>query len=160
MAKADEARVVFNTLCRALDNMQWKYDKEERTDGYVVFTSAVGKDLTMKLAITVDADRQVIYLKSPMPFRVPQEMRDDVAKALIFANWSMLNGSFEMDYSGGLVSFKIVIPYMDSMLSVEVFRYMIIISCQMIDKFNDKLQALAQGKMTLQQFREFADNKQ
>lgn len=157
VAKFDEAKVLFGTLCQTLDNMQWKYNKEEREDNFALFTSAVGKDLTMKLAIRIDVDRQVMYLKSPMPFAVPQEMRDTLAKALIIANWSMLNGSFEMDMNDGFVAFKMIVPYMSSMLSTEVCRYMIVLSCNMVDKFNDKLDAICKGQMTLTEFQNFVN---
>ena len=90
MSKEMEAQSTYNTLCATLDNMKWRYDKEE--DKLVVRTSAVGKDLTMKLYIKVDAERSVMYLKSGMPFKIPSERIDDIAKAIIMANWSMLNG--------------------------------------------------------------------
>ncbi len=155
MAKYDEAKAVFNTLCQTLDNLNWKYNKEEHEDSFSVFTSAVGKDLTMKLSIRIDVERQVMYLKSPMPFTVPEDRRDTLAIALIRANWTMLNGSFEMDYSDGFVAFKLIVPYMDSMIGVEVCRYMILLSCRMIDTFNDKFQAIVDGRMTLAELQQF-----
>ncbi len=155
MAKFDEAKAVFGTLCQTLDQMQWKYNKEEHEDRFAVFTSAVGNDLTIKLAIHIDVDRQVMYLKSPMPFAIPEEMRDTMAKAFVMANWSMLNGSFEMDYSDGFSAFKLIVPYMSSLIGTEVCRYMILLSCNMVDKFNDKLQAVCNGQMTLTELQSF-----
>ena len=154
MSKESEARALFNTLCNTLDNMQWRYDKDEQN--LVVHTSAVGKDLSMRLNMHVDADRQVMYLKSPMPFAIAQSARDTVAKAAIIANYTMLNGSFEFDFDTGYLAFKMVIPYMESMLSEKVCHYMIILSCNMTDKFNDKFQALAEGRMTVAEFEKFA----
>lgn len=155
MAKFDEAKILFGTLCQALDKMGWKYNKEEHEDHFAVYTSAVGDDLNIKLAIRIDVDRQVMYLKSPMPFTVPEELREVMAKALIMANWSMLNGSFEMDFSDGFVAFKMIVPYMDSIISAEVCRYMILLSCNMADKFNDKFDAICKSQMTLDQLQEF-----
>ncbi len=155
MAKYDEAKAMYNTLCQALDNMRWRYNKEEHEDEFSVFTSSISDDLLIKLAIHIDVDRQVMYLKSPMPFDVPEAMRDTMARAIIRANWYMLNGSFEMDYSDGYVGFKLIIPYMQSMLSTEACKYMIIVSCEMIDKFNDKLKAIAEGRMTLGELQRF-----
>lgn len=158
MAKIDEARVLYSTLCKTLDDMQWSYQKEEQNDHFAVYTSAVGKDLTMKLAIRIDIDRQVMYLKSPMPFDVPENQRDKLALAMARVNWSMLNGSFETDHSDGFVAFKLVVPYMQSMLSVEVCRYMILLSCNMIDKFNDKLKSVVEDRMTIEELQNFIDN--
>ncbi|MCM1194771.1 MAG: YbjN domain-containing protein [Corallococcus sp.] len=152
--KVSEANTMYRTLCSALDNMQWRYEKAE--DELVVRTSAVGKDLTMKLYIKVDSARSVMYLKSSMPFDVPAERIPDMAQAAIMANWSMLNGSFEMDMSDGYVAFKMVVPFMESLVSEKVCRYMISVSCDMIDKYNDKFLALTKGTMTLDEFRDFS----
>ena len=155
MAKIDEARVMFNTLCQTLDNMQWKYKKEETEGHFAVYTTAIGKDLTMRLTIHIDVDRQVMYLKSPMPFVVAENMRDVMAGAIARANWSMLNGSFEMDYSDGFVAFKMIVPYMSSMIGADVCRYLIVLSCNMIDKFNDKFKSIAEGSMTVEELQRF-----
>lgn len=155
MSKESEAKAMYNTLCNTLDNMKWHYNKEE--DKLVVRTSAVGEDLSMKLYIKVDADRSVMYLKSGMPFTVPKEKTDELVKAVIIANWAMLNGSFEMDMSDGYIAFKLVVPFMESIVSEKVCRYMITLSCNMIDKFNDKFDKIVKGTMTLAELQAFAD---
>lgn len=148
--KLSEAKVVYNTLCSALTNRKWTYNKED--DNLIVRTSAVGDDLSMKLYIKVDAGRSVMFLKSKMPFPVPQERIHDIMQAITIANWAMLNGMFEMDMNDGYVGFKVVIPFMESMLSEKLCNYMIDMSCRMIDIFNDKLLAVSEGKMTLDEF--------
>ena len=155
-AKEMAANALYKTLCTTLDNMKWKYTKEE--DKYIIRTSAVGDDLSMKIMIKIDAERQVMYLKSPMPFAIPEYTRDYMGKAILIANYSMLNGSFEFDFSDGYLAFKMVIPYMESIISEAVCKYMIVLSCSMTDKFNDKFQALSEGRMTLADFEKFAKN--
>ena len=148
--KQSEAKVVYSTLCSALTNRKWTYNKED--DNLIVRTSAVGDDLSMKLYIKVDANRSVMFLKSAMPFTVPQERIHDIMQAITIANWAMLNGMFEMDMNDGYVGFKVVIPFMESMLSEKLCNYMIDMSCRMIDIFNDKMLAVNEGKMTLGEF--------
>ena len=108
MDKEKEAKSLYKTLCQTLDNMKWHYTKEE--DKFVIRTSAVGDDLSMKLYMKIDAERQVMYLKSPMPFDIPAYVREKLSTAVIMANYSMLNGSFEFDLSDGYLAFKMVIP--------------------------------------------------
>ena len=153
--KEMEAKALYKTLCSTLDHMQWKYNCEE--DEFVVRTSAIGDDLSMKLMMKIDAERQVMYLKSPMPFAIHENVRDVMGKAVLIANYSMLNGSFEFDFSDGYLAFKMVVPYMQSIISEEVCKYMILLSCNMTDKFNDKFQALAEGRMNLAEFEKFAN---
>ena len=155
MSKESEAQVVYNTLCSTLDNMKWTYNKQE--ENLEVRTTAVGNDLTMKLYMKVDANRSVMYLKSGMPFTVPTDRIDIMVKAVIAANWAMLNGSFEMDMSDGYIAFKVVVPFMESIISEKVCHYMINMSCRMIDTFNDKFQKVPEGSTTLSEFQAFAD---
>lgn len=154
--KINEAKLVYNTLCTTLDNMNWKYGKEE--ENLIVRTSAVGDDLSMKLYMKVDASRSVMYLKSGIPFNsVPKDRIPDLMQAVIIANWAMLNGSFEMDRSDGYVAFKVVVPFMESLISERVCKYMINMSCDMIDKFNDKFVAVVENRMTIDEFQAFTD---
>ena len=155
MSKQNEAMSLYKTLCQTLDNMRWHYTKEE--DKFIVRTSAVGKDLRMELFIKIDFERQVMYLKSPMPFKVPEDKRELFAKAVVVANYTMLNGSFEYNIPDGYLAFKLVVPYMESILSERVCHYMIMISCQMTDKFNDKFKSLAEGAMSLDDFVAFCE---
>ena len=153
MSKENEALALYKTLCHTLDKMGWGYTKEE--DKLIVHTIAVGNNLEMQLFIKVDTERQVMYLKSPMPFDVPVLAREKMVKAVVMANYSMLNGSFEFSMTDGYLAFKIVLPYMDSILSEKVCHYMIMISCEMTDKFNDKFKALVDNTMTLSEFSKF-----
>lgn len=159
MSKELEAKSLYSTLCQTLDNMKWTYNKEEEKDSLVIRTSAVGNDLSMKLIMRVDIERQVMYLKSPMPFTVPEDKRFEMMKSIIIANYSMLNGSFEMDPSDGWTAFKLIVPFMGSIISEEVCKYMIVLSCNMIDKFNDKFQAVAEGRMTAADIQKLVNQK-
>ena len=158
MSKENEALALYKTLCQTLDNMRWHYTKEE--DQFVVRATAIGNDLSMDLFMKIDAERQVMYLKSPMPFIVPAPLRDKLATAVVMANFTMLNGSFEYDLSDGYLAFKMVVPYMESIVSERVCHYMIMVSCQMTDKFNDKFMALVDNTMTLAEFAAFCQNNQ
>lgn len=154
MDKGIEANATYKTLCSALDNMGWKYKKEE--SNLVVRTSARGKDLLIDLYMCVDVGKQVMYLKSAMPFVISaKEKQADVVMAVNLANFSMLNGTFELDVESGYLDFKMVVPFMQSIISEEVCKYMVNLSCQMVDKFNDKFFAIYGGNMTLDDFAKF-----
>ncbi len=159
MAKIDEARVVFNTVCSTLDAMEWKYNREQNDEGYNIFTSAKGEGVLIRLGIHVATERQLMYIKSPLSFTVPVERRTDMAKALTYANWTMLNGSFEFNTDNGYVAFKAVAPYMSSMISTELCKYMILVTCSMVDKFALKLQEVNDGTLSPEQFKEVFSRK-
>lgn len=149
------AESAFETLCRTLDNMKWKYNRD--AEHRVVTTSAVGNDLTINLRMVVSEERRLMYIKSVLPFEVPAAKRDLIGKALHVANYSILNGCFEYDQFSGKLGFRIVVPFFDCELSQEVYRYAVMLTCQMVDKFNDKLLEVAKGTLTLQEFRNFVE---
>lgn len=151
-----EALQMFKTLCQTLDEIKWSYNKDDQN--LVVRTSAIGDDLTIPFTIKVYEERSVMYLHSVMPFVIQSDKRDCLAKAVLMANNSMLNGSFVFRLNDGGIAFKIIVPFMNCTLSKDVCRYMIDISCRMIDKFNDKFWALAKDNMTLEEFARFIDN--
>ena len=152
--KAQEARAIFNTLCQTLDNMKWTYSPNP--DKMVVRTGARGEDLPMDLFLVVDPDMRVMCVRSPMPYQIPQDTRDVVGVAVNIANLSMLNGCFEYDRDHGHLLFRAVAPFHNCQLSQEVCRYMVTLTCSMVDRFNDKFLSVAKGNMTLAAFKEFA----
>ena len=157
MSRDFEAKAVFDTLCQTLDNMKWRYEKDMENGKYRVTTTAVGDDLTMKFIIRIDIERQVMYLKSPMPFPISENKRAEVGMATLIANYAMLNGCFEYDLVTGYLGFKLIIPFMDSIISEAACDYMIKLSCSMVDKFNDKFLAVSKSDMTLDEFQKYTE---
>lgn len=152
---AQDARSTYNTLCHTLDNMKWTYDPDP--ENMIIRTSARGEDLSIKLRFVVSADRGVMYVKSPMPFDIAENARELIGKAVNIANYSMLNGCFEYDYSDGYLAFRMVVPFENCIISEEVCHYMVSLTCNMVDRFNDKFLAVMKGVMTLDAFQEFAN---
>ncbi len=163
MEKSEAAREVFQTLCATLDEMQWTYNKyepnEEHPSQYYVSTRAIGADLPIDLRIIVDADRRLLYLKSPLPFTFPAGKCLTIMQAVTRINWTMLNGSFELDLSDGYIGFKMLIPFMEGQVSKEMCSYLIVLSCRMVDNVNGKLKAISEGTMSLSELQEFLDKR-
>lgn len=155
MPNNSDAQRTYGTMCRMLDNINWKYNRDDAN--LVITTGAVGNDLSMQLRIVVSADRNVMYIKSPMPFTVPAAKMGEMSYAVNIANYSMLNGCFELDIYGGYLGFKAVVPFAESIISEEVCKYLVMLVCTMADKFNDKFKDLIEDKMSLEQFRAFTN---
>lgn len=150
MSKESEAKALFGTLCNALDDMQWTYNKDE--ENLVLETAATGDSFTIRLRVRINADRQVMYLKSPLPFNVKEDTRELLTKAICYANYQILNGSFEYDQSDGYVAFKVVVPFMNSLIGKAVCNYMIIMSCKMMDTFAEPLLLLTNKEIDYDEF--------
>ena len=146
----EQARVVFGTLCRALDKNDWKYKKDE--DKLSIECGVQGDDLPMDITVRVDADRRLVLLISHMPFVVREDKRLDAAIAVSAVNDRLADGSFDYDIESGHMFFRMTNSYIESEVSDEVFSYMLACSCFTIDEYNDKYLMLAKGIISIEQF--------
>lgn len=145
----NQAEIAFDTLCETLNEMGWTYGKEDR---FTIETGAAGDDIPMILKITIDPDRQLISLLSPFEFTVPEEKRIEVAAAICAINYMLVDGNFDYNVGNGRIIFRITSSIINSLVSKEVFKYLILVSCKTIDDYNDKLLLLSKGEITLESF--------
>ena len=138
------------TLCKALDNNDWKYKKDE--EKLTVECGAQGDDLPMEITIHVDAERQIVLLFSKLPFAIQEDKRLDVAIAVSAVNNVLADGCFDYDVTNGRMYFRMTNSFMDSVLHEEVFAYMLYCSCKTIDDYNDKFLMLAKGMIEMEKF--------
>ncbi len=148
--KLAQAKEVFETLCRTLDNHEWKYSKDE--EKLSIECGAQGEDLPMNLTLKVDAERSLVMLLSHIPFPIPEDKRLDVAIAVSAVNNRLVDGSFDYDITKGNMFFRLTNSYLESVLGEDVIAYMLFCSCQTIDEYNDKFLMLAKGIISVEQF--------
>ena len=144
------AAATFQNLCKAMDKDEWHYKKDE--EKLSIECGAQGDDLPIELKIHVDADRQLVILLSFLPLTFPEDKRIDGAVAASIINNRLVNGSFDYDITDGRVIFRMTATFLESVLSEEVFKYLLYSSCQIIDEYNDKLLMLAKGMMDMEKF--------
>ncbi len=144
------AKQNFDTLCRMLDNLGFKYHKDEKD--LSLETGIQGDDFLIKLHIYVNPEKELISLISIMPFAVEEAKRIDLALAVCAANYGMADGSFDYDLSDGTILFRLTSSYKETMLSGELFKYMILVSMHTIDKYNDKFFMISKGMIEIQDF--------
>ena len=144
------AKNTFATLCRMLDNNEWKYEKDE--EKLCIDCGAQGKDLPMPINIRIDAERQLILLISHIPFSVDEEKRMETAIAVSIVNDRLVDGNFDYDITEGDLYFRMTNSFIDSEISEEAFKYMLYCSCMTIDEYNDKFLMLSKGLLPLDSF--------
>lgn len=140
-----QAQAVYRSLCTMLDEDDWHYEKDE--ENLTISCNARGDDLSMALKVEVDAERQLVFLTSPMPFRVPQEKREAMAIAVSAANEPMVDGSFDYNYQTGSLLFRLTTTFRESLIGKDLFTYMMYVSCNTIDEYNDKFLLVCKKEM-------------
>lgn len=149
-AKMIQAKQVYQTLCKALDDNDWHYKKDD--EKLKVECGARGDDLPMDLTIHVDADRQLIMLISHLPFVIAEDKRLDVAVAVSYINNMLVDGCFDYDVTSGHLFFRMTNSFIESQIHAAVCMYLIYCACQTIDEYNDKLLMVGKGMLSIEQF--------
>ena len=151
--KLKQGQQAFKTLCAMLDEIEWHYKKDE--ENLRITSSAKGDDLPIDINFSVDVERQLIMFLSKMPFTIPESRRVALAIAVSAANFPMVDGSFDYNFSEGLIYFRLTSSFRESLLSKELFKYMLMVSCNTIDEYNDKFLLISKNEMTHEEIIEF-----
>lgn len=147
------AQAVYKSLCQMLDDRGWRYQKKE--ESLSIVCGVQGDDLPMAIKITVDAKRDLVTLLSGMPFDVPAKRRDALAVAVSKANYGIVDGSFDYNYLTGEIGFRLTASYRESLIGKNMMAYMLAVSCNTIDEYNDKFLAVAKSEMSVEEILNF-----
>lgn len=147
MAKAKET---YDLLCKMLDNRNWHYDKIE--DDLIIKSGVKGEDLPIEFIMRVNPRNEIVSFISWLPFKVDESKRIDMALATSVANYNLADGSFDYDITDGTILFRLTSSYRGSILSEDLFEYMLVIASSTVDDYNDKFFMISKGMLTVQQF--------
>lgn len=148
--KMELAKQVYQTLCDAIERREWNFGKDE--EKLLVHFGVSGDDIPMQFILIVDAERQLIRLMSPMPFKMSESKRMEGAIATCAASFGMADGSFDYDLSDGTIVFRMTASFRESLIGEGLFLYLISCSYVMVDKYNDQFLALDKGVMSITDF--------
>ena len=145
-----KAQQVYKDLCDKLDEMKLRYEKHEK-DLVITFTVR-GEDLPMQFVLNIDAKRELIRLLSLLPVQFAGEKKVEACIATSRVNYTLADGSFDFDFKEGSIYFRMTSSYVDSLISKDLFAYMISVACYTVDEYNDKFLMLSKGMMPIEEF--------
>ena len=147
---------VYRALCASLDEMDWVYQKDD--EKLLVSFGVSGHDVPMSFVALFDADRQILRLLSFFPFNAPTDRIIEMAVAVSVINYRLAMGSFNLNLGSGEIYFRLNSSFRDSLISTELIQSLVSVTCSTIDEYNDKLLALGNDEMTIQEFiRKYSD---
>lgn len=141
---------MYETMCAALDARQWKYRRNDEKMALEYLVN--GEDLPMRFIIRFDAERTMVRFLSPMELTVKEDKRLEVAVAVSMINNRLADGCFDFDVTDGTLRFRVCNSFRDSVLSDEVFLYLLTLGIRVVERYNDKLFMLATGVISLEKF--------
>ena len=148
--KTERALDAYKTLCAALDDRSWKYEKFN--DEMLVRFSVNGDDLPIQYIIYIEGDRQQVRLLSQLTFDMSEDKRIDGAIAVCHASYGLTDGSFDYDLSNGQITFRMTQSFEESAININIIQYMIDLTSYVVDDFNDKFFAINKGFLSIDKF--------
>lgn len=142
--KRRKAEEMYGVLCKALDERQWRYERED--DKLSVRFNVSGDDLSMRFLMMVDEQRDIIRLFSWIPFQM-KERRMEGALATCYVNYRLVDGCFDFDMKDGGIVFRMTASYRGSLVGTGLIAYMIDCACDTIDDYNDQFLMLEKGRL-------------
>ena len=144
-----EGKAIFESLVQHLHDIKLNFAQEEREEQFVIRFNMNGDDIPMRFFIYINPARQVITMHSPMPVTFPEDKIDLGCKAICAINYRLADGDFQIDIRDGEVLYNMSNCYAGSLISTEVFDYMLGMSINIADEYNDKLLMLSKGLIDL-----------
>ncbi len=140
-------------LLSMLENRKLKYTVEEQTEARThIRIHFTGEDMPMTLHIILRTDRQIVSVLSVMPFRISAEHLNDAAIAVTAANHGLIDGSFDLNMQTGEIRFRLTSCFIGTVLSEELYAYLMYVSAETIDRYNDRFRDLNDGSLDLEGF--------
>ena len=143
-----EALAIFNKYCSYLDAQNWNYEKDE--DKFLVVYNVTGEDLPMRFLVVLEPELGIIRIISELPFEVSEDKIVDLNLAVTAVNDHIMNGCFLV--SPHSVLFKVASSYYFDEVDDNLFDYLMSVSINVVEKYNDKFFALEKGYVSLNDF--------
>jgi hypothetical protein len=149
--KAQLAASIYQALTAQLKEIGIRsFEGKQDEDGdYVIEFKYTGEDLPMTIYLIVDVDRQLLRSISPLPVRFKEEQMNDAAQAICAINNRIVNGRFDLNVVKGNVSFTLCTSFMESLIADRVFTYVVGVTINTVDDYNDKLFMMSKGMLEL-----------
>lgn len=142
-----------DVLISMLEHKGIKYKIAERTDARTrIRIHFEGNGLPFTIYMILRADRQIVSVFSVMPFTVPDGKRYEAAIAVAAANHGLIDGSFDINTDTGEIRFRLTSCFIGTVLCEELFSYLMYVSAETVDRFNDRFDDFAAGRCTLEDF--------
>ena len=125
--------MIFDAMLAYFDKDDWKY--AQIPNQTILRMGFGGKNGNWTCYAQTREDEQQFILYSVMPSNVPEEKRQDIAEFTTRANYNLVVGNFEMDYSDGEIRYKTAINLTNIEPTHALFHGLVIPNVYTTDRF-------------------------
>ena len=142
------AEKAFNEFIKRLNKLKWNYSTGMANGNHVIRTGVQGDDVPIELHFVFDRERELTLVFSQLPTALPKEKIIEGAAAVAMMNHNILQGCFDLNTETGEIVFRLVDDWTGGFSDGNVCENMLGMTCQTVDRYNDKLIAFAEGKIS------------
>lgn len=144
--EADESpnRVIFDVVAGWFREDDWKFESDE--ERLLVRTGINGENGKFRMYAHVHNENLVVHSISPT--EVPESKRDLICEYLTRANYGMVIGNFEMDWSDGEVRYKTSFKLKDGLVAPWMVNHLVYVNCAMMDKYYPGMMSVLYGDVS------------
>ena len=146
----ERALNVYHILLTTLDDMKWKYEKNDN-DLAVTYTVA-GEDIPMTFHMIVDPGLLAVRCFSFLPVTFPEGRRIDGVIAACNAGYGLYEGKFFCNLQDGRIIFNSVSCFGGCEVNGYWIASIMGLAHWTVDEQNDRFLMLSKGMMSLQDF--------
>lgn len=132
--KGDAAMgLIFDAVVQYLEDDDWKFNiiKEDAA----LMLSFRGKAGSWQCLASVEEEKSWLSFYSILPSNVPEDKRDPVGEFLTRANYGLVIGNFEMDYTDGEVRYKTSVDIEGGELTTKMIENLIHANLMTMDRY-------------------------
>jgi hypothetical protein len=124
---------IMDAVKAFFDADNWAYDEIEGHNILKLAFSGDNANWTCYAQVKEEQERLMFY--STLETKVPEGKRNAVAEYITRANYGLLIGNFEMDFSDGEIRFKTSVDIEDSALTQKFIQNLVYMNVLMMDKY-------------------------
>lgn len=118
-----------------------KYDFDDDEEIMTVNFDVQDGDSLIAFIITVDTERQLIRLYSPLDIQIDENNRFGACVSICKYSCELNRGSFDYDLYSGSIEFRMATSFSGSLISDSQIEDMISYTCKVVEEYTDKLSA-------------------
>lgn len=116
-----------------------KYDFDDDEEIMTVNFDVKREKSFIPFTITVDAERQLIRLYSPLDVQIDENNRFEACVNICRCSCELDMGSFDYDLYSGSIEFRMATSFNGSLISDKQIENMISYTCGVVKKYTDRL---------------------
>ncbi len=136
----------FETVGEYLEEEVWEPQEADDDYGYRARFTGENNAFSCYAQVRVDLEQLIFYVQAPT--KADESLRSEVAEYITRANYGLVIGNFEMDYTDGEVRYKSAIDFEGETLSYGLIQNAVYPAVETMEQYLPGLTSVLDGSKT------------